>query len=213
MGRQFLRWAPFLVVAATVLYTLSVYSALPERMPTHWGINGQPNGWSSREIGAWLLPAMMAFLAILFRVLPKIDPKKANYDKFGIAYDVTAVTAITFQAVVQWAVLNIAQGHSVDLNTIVYVGLGAMFTILGFALPAARQNWFFGIRTPWTMSDEGVWERTHKTSGLLLVGAGIITIAAALTGSPMEKFVTMLVATLTAGAGSVLLSYLYWRTR
>jgi uncharacterized membrane protein len=213
MGRQILRWLPGLVVVVTVLYTMSVYAALPALMPTHWSIDGRPNGWAGREFGAWLLPAIMAFMWGLFRVLPKIDPKKANYDKFGIAYDLAVATILTFEAVVQWAILNVALGHGVDLNTIVYVGLGAMFVILGFALPAARQNWFFGIRTPWTLSDEGVWERTHKVGGLLMATAGIVTLVAALTAPPTTTFVVMLTAMLTSTAVTILLSYLYWRGR
>lgn len=213
MGRQILRWLPVLVVIGTVLYTMSVYASLPALMPTHWGIDGRPNGWAGREFGAWLLPAIMAFVAVLFRILPTIDPKKANYARFGVTYDLTAATIVTFEGVVQWAMLNVALGHGVDLNTIVYVGLGAMFVILGFALPAARQNWFFGIRTPWTLSDEDVWARTHKVGGLLMATAGVVTIYAALTAPPTVKFAVMLATTLAATAGSVLLSYLYWRRR
>lgn len=191
MGRQILRWLPVLVVIGTVMYTMSVYASLPAMMPTHWGIDGRPNGWASREFGAWLLPALMVFVAGLFRILPTIDPKKENYAKFGIAYDLTAAAIVTFEGVVQWAMLNVALGHAVDLNTIVYVGLGAMFVILGFALPA----------------------RTNKIGGLLTAAAGVATIVAALTAPPTVKFAVMLATTLAAGAGSVLLSYLYWRRR
>jgi immunity protein, SdpI family len=131
MGRHSLRWAPGLVIVVTILYTLSVYPDLPARMPTHWGVSGQPTGWSPREFGAWFLPGLMVFLWGVFLVLPSIDPKRANYDKFGTAYHILALAAVTFEGIVQWAILNVALGHGVDLNTIVYVGLGAMFAIAG----------------------------------------------------------------------------------
>jgi uncharacterized membrane protein len=213
MGRPLLRWLPALVIAGTLLYTLSVYASLPATMPSHWGVNGRPNGYSPREIGAWVLPAMMVFIWVLSVVLPKVDPKKANYEKFGATYDLVFTAILGFQALIQWAMLNIALGHAVDLNTIVYVGLGSLFAIMGLALPSSRPNWFFGIRTPWTLSDEGVWQRTHRTGGALMVLAGLITIAAALTQPPTIKFAVMLTATLAAGFGSVLVSYLYWRDR
>ena len=213
MERQLLRSLPALVLAATVLYTFSVYPELPARMPTHWGINGQPNGWSPREFGAWLLPGMMVFLWGVFLALPSIDPKRANYDKFGIAYHISALAIVTFEGIVQWAMLNVALGHAVDLNTIVYVGLGAMFAILGMALTFARPNWFFGIRTPWTLSDDGVWERTHKTGGPLLAIAGIVSIIAALTLPPTGRFLAVITASLAASLGAIGLSYYYWRHR
>jgi uncharacterized membrane protein len=213
MGRQILRWIPGLVVAATILYTLSVYPDLPARMPTHWGVNGQPTGWSPRAFGAWFVPGMMILMWGLFLILPSIDPKRANYDKFGVAYQASTLTIVAFQGIVQWAMLNVAIGRPVDLNTVIYVGLGAMFAILGTALSFAQPNWFFGIRTPWTMSDGNVWQRTHKTGGPLLAVAGIVTIVAAFTLPPMSRFLVMLVATLTAAVGSVALSYYYWRQR
>jgi uncharacterized membrane protein len=194
MGRQILRWLPGLVVVGIVLYTMSVYAALPVRMATHWGIDGRPNGWAGREVGAWLLPAIMAFMWGLFRLLPKIDSKKANYDKFGVAYDLTIAAILTFEALIQWAMLNIALGHPVDLNTIVYLGLGALFVILGLALPGARQN-------------------SDKVGGLLIAAAGIVTVIAALTAPPTTTFVVMLTATLTSAVVTIALSYLYSRRR
>jgi uncharacterized membrane protein len=202
MGRPLLRWLPAIVIAATVLYTISVYPTLPARMPTHWGINGQPNGWSPREFGAWLLPAMMAFLWLLFFILPK-----------SIVYDLIVTAVLTFQAVIQYVILNVAQGRSVDLNTVVYVGLGALFAVLGLAMPFTKPTWFMGIRTPWTLSDDAVWARTHKAGGFLMVTSGVLTIVAALTAPPPVAFTVLLASSIVAALGSVLLSYLYWRQR
>lgn len=213
MGRQLLRWLPAIVIAATVLYTISVYPTLPARIPTHWGINGQPNGWSSREFGAWLLPGIMVFLWIVFRVVPKIDPKQSNYEKFGIVYDLAVTAILLFQAVVQYMILSVGQGRAVDINTVIYVGLGALFVILGAAMPYTKPTWFFGIRTPWTLSDDTVWARTHKAGGLLLAASGVLTIYAALTAPPPVVLAVMLASSIVATLGSVLLSYLYWRQR
>src|SRR5579862_4405481 len=146
MGRPLLRWLPAIIIAATVTYTFSVYPTLPERMPTHWGVNGQPNGWSSREIGAWILPALMAFLWLVCLILPKIDPKKANY---AVVYDLIVTAIVSFQAVIQYAMLSVARGHAVDINTVAYVGLGALFVILGAAM--------------------------RKAGGFLLVASGVLT--------------------------------------
>ena len=120
MGRQLLRWLPALVIAGTVLYTLSVYPALPARMPIHWGIDGRANGWGPRELGAWLLPVVMLGLGTLFLVLPK---------RQGVAVEVVATIVVAFEAVIQIAMLNVALGRAVDINTIVILGFGAMVVV------------------------------------------------------------------------------------
>lgn len=213
MDRPRLQWLPAIVVAVTVLYTISAYPSLPEHMATHWGVDGRPNGWSPRAFGAWLIPAIMGLMWLLFLALPKIDPKKANYDKFGIVYDIIVTAILAFQAVIQYCVLNIARGHAVDLNSVVYVSLGALFCILGFAMPFTKPTWFMGIRTPWTLSSDTVWARTHKSAGFLLVASGVLTIVAALTAPPPLPLIVLLASSIVATFGSVLLSYLYWRGR
>ncbi len=140
MERQLLRWFPLFVLLATVLYTVSVYPELPARMPTHWGLSGQPNGWSPREFGAWLLPGVMAILWGLSVVLPRIDPRGPNSEKFGMGY-LCAITAIlASQGVIQWAMLNVALGHPVAINTVIYVALGVLFALLGVAIPLSRRT-------------------------------------------------------------------------
>jgi|SRR5579862_316236 len=185
MNRPRLRWLPAIVVVVTVLYTISVYPSLPERMATHWGIDGRPNGWSPRVFGAWLLPSIMVLMGLLFAVLPKIDPKKANYDKFGVAYHVLVTAILAFQGVIQYFMLSVAQGHAVDINTVVYVSIGTLFCILGFAMPG----------------------------GFLMVASGVLTIVAALTSPPSVAFTVFLASSIVASLGSVVLSYFHWRRR
>ena len=140
MKRQLLRSLPALPVAAAVVYTNSVYAQLPPRMVTHWGINGQPNGWSSRTVGAWLLPGLMVFVWITSLVLPRLDTRGANDEKFGVGYDVVVTAIVAFEGVVQWAMLNVALGHPVNINTVIYVSLGALFALLctGAAIRSVR---------------------------------------------------------------------------
>jgi uncharacterized membrane protein len=140
MERQLLRWLPPFVLLATMLYTVSVYPELPARMPTHWGLSGQPNGWSPREFGAWLLPGVMVILWGLSVVLPRIDPRGQNSEKFGVGYHVAITAILASQGVIQWAMLNVALGHPVAINTVIYVALGVLFALLGVAIPLSRRT-------------------------------------------------------------------------
>ena len=170
MSRPLLRWLPALVIASTVLYTMSVYPTLPARMPTHWGINGHPNAWSPRELGAWILPGMMTFLWLLFLVIPKV----------GVALDVVSVTTISFMAVVQRTMLHIALGRPVEMNTVIFTGLGILFIVLGLAMPHTTPNPYFGVRTRATMSDPAAWARSNEKGGKIMVLAGFAMILVAL---------------------------------
>jgi hypothetical protein len=147
-------------------------------MATHWGINGQPNGWSPRAFGAWLLPGIMVFMCFVFSAVPKTQ--------FRVAFGFIATAVLTFQAVIQWAMLSVAQGHAVDITTVTYVGLGLLFSFVGLALP--------------------------KATGFLMVASGALTIVAALTAPPSVAFTVFVVSSIIASLGSVLFS-LYWRQR
>jgi uncharacterized membrane protein len=140
MERQLLRSLPAFVLAATVLYTISVYPDLPARVPTHFGINSQPSGWSAREFGAWLLPGVMALLWGLSVMLPKIDPRGPNSEKFGFGYHFAITAILASQGVIQWAMLNVALGHPVAIYTVIYVALGVLFALLGVAIPLSRRT-------------------------------------------------------------------------
>jgi immunity protein, SdpI family len=187
MERQLLRSLPAFVLAATVLYTLSVYPELPARMATHWGINGQPNGWSPREIGAWILPVIMAFIWGVSIVIPLLDPSGVNAAKFGTMYSLVITAIVAFQGVVQWAMLSVALGHPLNINTVVYVSLGGLFALLGLGVPS-------------------------RAAGYLMIIAGASTIYAALTATPQVAFFVMVGSTLAASIGSVLIVSL-WRGR
>lgn len=180
MDRPRLRWLPVIVVVVTVLYTISVYPSLPERMVTHWGIDGRPNGWSPREFGAWLLPGIMAFMGLLFTILPSFDPKK-SIDKLGSAYDLMVTAILGFQGVIQYVMLSIAQGRAIDINSVVYVSVGVLFCIMGFALPMKK-----------------------SVGRFLWVTAGVLTVLSALTAPPAMVLIVLIVSSAVATLGSII---------
>ena len=86
-----------------------------------------------------------------------------------------------------------------------------LLIVMGNVLPRARPNWMFGIRTPWTLSNDRVWERTHRVGGYLMLGAGVVILAAAVVApGPVSVFLFLGAVTVSV-AGSILYSYLAWR--
>jgi uncharacterized membrane protein len=204
------KWLAPLLIVATVAFTVAVYSRLPERMAVHWGLHGEVNRYGSRAEGAFLLPAAMLVVWLLLRFLPLIDPRRANYAKFSDTYDLVVNSLVVLFAVMHVALLGSALGWPISMGRVVPALVGLQFIILGNALPRARPNWWFGIRTPWTLSNDRVWTRTHRVGGYLLAGAGLVLLVAAALPSTWTLALGV-AAVASAGFGSLVYSYFAWK--
>jgi uncharacterized membrane protein len=200
---------PGLLVAAALIFTALVYPSLPESMVTHWGMDGTPDGHSSRAFGAWLIPAVMFGVWLIMRVLPKIDPRRENYARFAGTYTTLITVVIAFMGLMHVAILGVALGWPIAVPRVIPFAVGAMFVIIGNLLPRARPNWFVGIRTPWTLSSDRVWERTHRLGGVLFVASGLVMIAATF-GPPWLLGPAIGVAFVLGGLIPVLYSLVLW---
>jgi uncharacterized membrane protein len=204
------KWlAPLGVLAAFVVSAIA-YRRLPERVPVHWDAHGNVNGYGSRFTGAFAMPLLMLGLWLLLRLLPRIDPRRANYAKFADTYDLFVDSLVGLLFVMQLALLANTLGWPVSMERVAPVLIGLQFIILGNALPRARPNWWFGIRTPWTLSNDRVWTRTHRVGGYLLAAAGAILLLAAVVPGPIA-FAFVIGAVLAATFGSVVYSYFAWK--
>jgi len=205
------RWIPLLIVIAAFAASAIVYPRLPEMVPTHWnGMDAQPNGWSRRVVGAWLTPVLLLGIWALVRVLPAIDPRGANYAKFGGAFEAIIDSVMLFLLGMHIVLLRAALGYPVQMERIVPLGVGLLLIVIGNLLPRARPNWFVGIRTPWTLSSDRVWEKTHRFGGRLFVVAGFLIAIAALFW--VQWVHVVLITTIVLATAAVLIySYLEWR--
>ena len=203
------RWLPVVFLAGAVVFSLAVYSRLPERVPVHWGVSGEPDRYGSRLEGAFLVPAIMAAVFVFMRWLPSIDPRAANIEKFRDTYDVAVLVVMAFMTAIHVLMLGVSLGWPVNITTVVLVGLGLLFVVVGNVLPRARSNFVFGIRTPWTLSSDAVWARTNRVGGYTMVAAGLLTVAAAFVARPLGVVIalaSMFIAALTP----IVYSYVLW---
>jgi len=203
------RWLPASFIAGAWVFSIAVYSRLPDRVPVHWDISGEPNRYGSRIEGAFLLPVLMLAFFFLMQWYPSRDPRAANIAKFRGAYDTVVTATIAFLGAVHVLVLGQALGWRVDITTVALVGMGAMLVIVGNLLPLARSNFIFGIRTPWTLSSEHVWTRAHRVGGYAAVAAGLVTMASAFFGRPIGVVIA-LVSAFIGGLIPVVYSYVLW---
>lgn len=204
------KWYPLLLLIVAALFAVFAYPRLPERVPVHWNLRGEPDGWSSRETAAFLLPLIgVAFWALL-RFLPRIDPRRENYRKFESTYQLMIELLLTFLLFLYLVTLGAGIGWPIHIERLVPFAVGVLLVLIGNVLPRARSNWWFGIRTPWTLSNERVWARTHRVGGYLMIAAGVACIASAFVPG-LPALVLVLSAIVLSSLGSFVYSYFAWK--
>jgi len=159
------------------------YPSLPDKMPNHWGINGEINGYGSKMAGAFTLPLINLGMYIMFLVLPHIDPKGKNYAKFDSTYQYMKTLLIAFSLGLEVYILLLATGAIVSRSIYMGIMISLLFILLGNVLGRFRYNYFVGFRVPWTLANEEVWRKTHRLAGSLLVIGGIINLLLNLIGT------------------------------
>lgn len=204
------RWFGGAVIGAMLLFALVVWSWLPERVPTHWNVQGEPDAWSSRWAGLAIPVGSAAGLWLLAWVIPRIDPRGHNYERFEGTYWFVINLLLLFLAAVMLMTVGASLGWPVRIETAVPVLLGLLFVALGNFLPRVKSNWTMGVRTPWTLESEGVWRRTHRLAGWCFVGAGVLTLLSVALEPEVRVWV------LVGGVGAaalvpVVASYVFWR--
>ena len=204
------KWIPPLLVIIAVIATLSVYSRLPELVPTHWNVNGEVDDWSSRLWGAWTIPLVMAAMLLAFRAFPLIDPRRENYPKFAGAYEGILIIVLLFMLALHLSLLSTMLGRPVAVMRLMPVGVGLLLIGIGALLPRAHANWFIGIRTPWTLSNDRVWERTHKFGGVVMIATGVLVTASAFL-APLWTHRVMAGAIAAMAVIVIAYSYFAWR--
>ena len=159
---------------------------MPEKIPTHWDIHGEVDAYTPKE-GAWayfyLMPAGLFVWVAITWVLPKISPEQFSVDSFMDTYGyLMALVSCLFaymHGVLLWIALHPASGFTTPFS----IGFFLMFALLGNVLGKTRKNFWIGVRTPWTLADDRVWNQTHRLTGWLFVAYGVLGILLALATS------------------------------
>ncbi|WP_319416967.1 SdpI family protein [Marispirochaeta aestuarii] len=205
-----LTWITALVLSGISLAAAAaLYSRLPGTIPVHWNIMGEADGFGPRWM-IWIFGSLPLFLSLLLRLLPEIDPRRRNYEKSGRAYNAVFLSIVAFMTMIHLMVLAVGIGIPLQADSMVKAGIGVLFLIIGSYLGTVRSTFFFGIRTPWTLSSEKVWHRTHRLGGRLFVLAGLVFLAAAFFRGPLSLYIS-LAAIIAAVIIPVVYSYLLYR--
>jgi uncharacterized membrane protein len=199
-------WA--LVLLAFVISAIA-YPRVPDRVASHWNARGEVDDTMGRFWGVFFLPLMLAGLVIFLIVIPSIDPLKANIAQFRGYYDQFILVFALFMLLVHLQVILWNLGIQISPNLVLPIGIAMLFFYLGTMMRHVKRNFFIGIRTPWTLSSDAVWEKTHQLGGRLFQAAGVLALLGAFF--PSSAWLFVLVPAIVAALASMVYSYAVYR--
>lgn len=176
-------WLLGLLLLAPFVYAVWLYPQLPDPMPVHFGLNGQPDRYAPKGWGyVLMLPLINVATFALFAFLPKADPKGGSYQKFGRSYTGIRVSVAVLLSIISVVVMNSMQSGSIGgtLGKLIPAGVALFIAALGNYMNNVRQNYFVGFRNAWTLENEEVWRRTHSLGSKLWFGGGLLCAVLAL---------------------------------
>lgn len=163
-----------MIVTATVAGIL-LWNRLPDPMASHWNIQDQVNGYMPKFWGVFMLPLITLGMWLLFLVIPSIDPLKANIAEFRGAFNLFIVLLVAFMLYIYGLSLAWNLGYTgFRMSGAMLPATGLLFVFIGFMLRQAKRNFFIGIRTPWTLSSDTVWNETHRVGAVLFMISGAL---------------------------------------
>ena len=184
-----LETAVLAIVLLSFALSLYFYEQMPERIASHWNFRGEADAYSPKFWGLFIMPIISVFLAGLLFLIPRIDPMKANVEKFRSYFEnfVLIITLFFFYLYSLTIAWNL--GARFNLLALITPGFAVLFYYSGVLMEHAKMNWFIGIRTPWTMSSENVWNKTHKIGAKLFKACGAISLLGVFAGDYAIVFV------------------------
>lgn len=194
-----------LLILLPVLIGLLLWNQLPDLVPSHWGIDGEVDNWSSKTFVVFGLPALMLVMQWVCLFAAVADPKHKNYNSKMLKFVLWICPAIA--NLMSALVYSAALGYELPIEVIMPLLVGIMFIIMGNWLPKCRQTYTMGIKLPWTYASEANWNATHRFGGKVWVAGGIVTMLTALLGS----FWLLMIILAALVILPTVYSYLYYR--
>lgn len=186
-----------------------IYPHLPEKIAIHWGINGQADGFASKEFGLLFLPAITAVIYAVLKFVPRIDPLKKNIEAFRKYYDRFVLIIVLFMVFIHLATVLWNFNNSINIGKLIFPAIGVLIFYIGAMFGRTKRNWFFGIRTPWTLSNDLVWDKTHRLGSHLFKISGLTGILGFFW--PEFAFWLFFISIITSSIVLIIYSYIVFR--
>jgi uncharacterized membrane protein len=203
--------ATAVVCAGMLAASAWAWDQIPDRVPVHFGIDGKPDRWGSKLEALLIMPGVVALVGVIMAVIPMIDPRRNNLASSSGFYYAVWYGELAVMSVAHAGLIAAAMGLSVNVGQILFVVTGALFIVIGNYMGKSRANWFAGFRTPWTLSSDYSWQKTHRATGWMFIATGVATIVCGVFVSSVAAVVAMLAGAAVTVVLGTYLSYVYWK--
>ncbi|NQU82507.1 MAG: SdpI family protein [Parcubacteria group bacterium] len=199
---------PLTLIFIMAVLAVSLFKApcLADKLPSHWNAAGEIDGYSGKSFVLIFYPLLTLGVYLLMLLLPKIDPFRKNYEKFKTPYYFMRLFIVVLFFALYCYTLLAAIGYKFNIMYFMIPTLSLLFSGFGFIMPKIKRNYFVGIRTPWTLQSDEVWERTHKFGGKAFIVGSIIGFLGIFFGE--NGFWIFIIAMIAASL--IPLGYSYW---
>lgn len=200
---------PITILTISIVLSIYFYPLLPESVASHWNINGEVDGYSTKLANVIVFPSLQLFMLLLLVFIPRIDPKKENIKKFEKEFLLFINSILVFFTAIQLQSYLWNTGTQLPMNSTMAVLMGGLFLVMAYLIKNAQQNYTIGIRTPWTLNSENVWNKTHTLGSKLFAISGILSILSAFVSQ--YSYIVVLTSVLISTAYVFLYSYLEYK--
>ncbi|MGB8340198.1 MAG: SdpI family protein [Chthoniobacterales bacterium] len=211
-----LNWLEVVLLVAPFVALAIYWNELPQRVPIHWNLRGEINGWASKEFGLLSLPLLSLGTIVLLHILPWFDPKlrknPAEESRMSAVLPILRIVSLLLFDTIFFVQIATSLGRNVAGGRIIISCLLVFFIILGNYLGNLRPNYFVGIRTPWTLENPETWRATHRLGGRLMFFGGLILFVAQIFLSERIFGIIFVASILLLAAWGFVYSWHHYRT-
>jgi uncharacterized membrane protein len=199
------------LIGLAALAGVALWNQLPDQMASHWNANDEVDGTMPKFWGVFMMPIITMGMLALFLVLPNIDPLKANIAQFRESFNLFILVIVAFMLYVHALTLAWSLGYQdFKMSAAMLPFMGVLFIAVGWMLKKAKRNFFIGIRTPWTLSSDMVWDKTHQLGSTLFMASGVLVIVGGFFGGT-TAFWLMFIPLIGSSLFLVVYSYVLYR--
>lgn len=204
-------WPLLVILAIPMIAAILVYPHMPEQVPIHWNVKGEVDNYGSKAFGTFFLPILNVGMYFLFLVLPKFDPKRANYSKFDSSYLTIRYSLHLFFTLMFGVTTAASLGYPVNIDKWIPGGVAVLFIVMGNIMGRVRHNYFVGFKYPWTLANEEVWKRTHQLGAKLMVIGGFVALIGVIFTESAASFVILMAGILVPTIITTIYSYIIYK--